>query len=179
MSIALRSDSGGTSGAIQINGVDKLTIDSTGKVTATSFAGDGSLLTGITTLPTQTGNSGKFLTTNGTSASWAPITASVSDYVTGTLAVNTTYNIAIPSTSEVLAIYWECMAANCGYAIGDYFPFSHLGNDGARYPSCTITPGNVQVVIGGNACQFITKGTPNSPTVATMSAWRIRVQVIN
>lgn len=153
MSITLRSDSGGTSGAIQINGVDKLTIDSTGKATATSFAGDGSLLTGIT--------------------------ASVSEYVTGTLAVNTTYNIAIPSTSKVLAIYWECMAANCGYAIGDYFPFSHLGNDGARYPSCTITPGNVRVVIGGNACMFLTKGTPNSQAIATMSAWRIRVQVIN
>ena len=177
MSIALRSDSGGTSGAIQINGVDKLTIDSAGKVTATSFAGDGSLLTGV--LPSQSGNGEKFLKTDGTSTSWAPITASVSEYVTGTLAVNTTYNIAIPSTSKVLAIYWECMAANCGYDIGDYFPFSHLGNDGARYPSCTITPGNVRVVIGGNACMFITKGTPSSQAVATMSAWRIRVQVIN
>lgn len=33
--------------------------------------GDGSSLTGIDALPTQTGNSGKFLTTDGTSSSWS------------------------------------------------------------------------------------------------------------
>lgn len=42
----------------------------TGTVAATAFTGDGSALTGVDSLPTQTGNSGKFLTTNGSAASW-------------------------------------------------------------------------------------------------------------
>lgn len=42
----------------------------TGTVTATSFSGDGSALTGIDSLPSQTGNNGLFLTTDGTDASW-------------------------------------------------------------------------------------------------------------
>jgi|DEB0MinimDraft_12_1074336.scaffolds.fasta_scaffold11280_3 hypothetical protein len=48
----------------------------TGTVTATAFSGDGSGLTGVDSLPSQTGNAGEFLTTDGTSASWAEISAS-------------------------------------------------------------------------------------------------------
>ena len=33
--------------------------------------GDGSALTGVDSLPSQSGNTGKFLTTNGSAASWA------------------------------------------------------------------------------------------------------------
>jgi hypothetical protein len=43
-------------------------IDVTGTVAATSYTGDGSQLTGI--LPDQTGHSGQFLQTNGTTADW-------------------------------------------------------------------------------------------------------------
>lgn len=39
-------------------------------ITAGAFVGDGSGLTGIDGLPSQTGNSGKYLTTDGTVASW-------------------------------------------------------------------------------------------------------------
>lgn len=84
MTISIKSNPDGVSGAIQVNGVDKVTINSSGQVAATSFSasgavvaasfsGDGSALTGITTLPTQTGNSGKYLTTNGTAASWGTL----------------------------------------------------------------------------------------------------------
>jgi hypothetical protein len=43
----------------------------TGTVAATAFSGDGSALTGVDSLPSQTGNAGEFLTTDGTDASWA------------------------------------------------------------------------------------------------------------
>ena len=39
MSIGLRADSGGTSGAVTINGSDKLVITSAGNITATTFTG--------------------------------------------------------------------------------------------------------------------------------------------
>jgi hypothetical protein len=56
----------------QING--KATLDAsptfTGTVTATAFSGDGSGLTGVDSLPSQTGNNGLFLTTDGSTASW-------------------------------------------------------------------------------------------------------------
>ena len=46
-----------------------------GTVTATSFTGDGSNLTGVDSLPSQSGYAGKFLTTNGTAPSWATLQA--------------------------------------------------------------------------------------------------------
>lgn len=45
----------------------------TGVFTAPHFAGDGASLTGI--IPTQTGNNGKFLTTNGSALSWGTVTS--------------------------------------------------------------------------------------------------------
>ena len=54
---------------------DKATLDGsptfTGTVTATACSGDGSGLTGVDSLPSQTGNNGLFLTTDGSTASWA------------------------------------------------------------------------------------------------------------
>ena len=45
----------------------------TGTVTATAFSGDGSGLTGVDSLPSQTGNAGTYLTTDGTDASLAAL----------------------------------------------------------------------------------------------------------
>jgi len=59
---------------------DKATLDGsptfTGTVTATAFSGDGSGLTGVDSLPSQTGNAGEFLTTDGTNPSWTPLSTS-------------------------------------------------------------------------------------------------------
>lgn len=49
---------------------DSIGINVTGAVYADSFYGDGSALTGIDALPSQTGNANKYLTTDGTDASW-------------------------------------------------------------------------------------------------------------
>lgn len=68
---------------------DKATLDGsptfTGTVTATAFSGDGSGLTGVDSLPSQTGNTGKFLTTDGSAASWDAV--DISSEITGTLPV--------------------------------------------------------------------------------------------
>ena len=69
---------------------DKATLDGsptfTGTVTATAFSGDGSGLTGVDSLPSQTGNNGLFLTTDGSTASWG---AAGSEIVTITRTSNT------------------------------------------------------------------------------------------
>jgi len=68
---------------------EKATLDGsptfTGTVTATAFSGDGSGLTGVDSLPSQSGQSGKFLTTDGSAASWDAV--DVSSEITGTLPV--------------------------------------------------------------------------------------------
>jgi len=68
---------------------EKATLDGsptfTGTVTATAFSGDGSGLTGVDSLPSQSGQSGKFLTTDGSAASWDAV--DVSSDITGTLPV--------------------------------------------------------------------------------------------
>ncbi len=48
-------------------------LDVSGTVNATAFTGDGSSLTGVDSLPDQTGNSGNYLTTDGSIASWATV----------------------------------------------------------------------------------------------------------
>jgi len=85
--------------------------------------GDGSNLTGIDALPTQSGNSGEFLTTNGTAASWATldtdantttkgmyenhsvistsysITANNNAMSAGPITVNSGITVTVPATS--------------------------------------------------------------------------------
>lgn len=53
----------------------------TGTVAATAFTGDGSALTGVDSLPSQTGNEEKYLTTNGTIASWGSVGGGAPDFL--------------------------------------------------------------------------------------------------
>jgi len=58
------------------NGGSNVVVDTDIGTTVLAPNGDGSSLTGIDALPTQTSQSGKFLTTNGSAASWGAVAAS-------------------------------------------------------------------------------------------------------
>ena len=112
----------------------KATLDAsptfTGTVTATAFSGDGSGLTGVDSLPSQTGNAGEFLTTDGTNASWTPLSTSpnIEAIASGTLSngdkvvinsdgtvsavfnTTVTQSIGSPSTFESAATLWVSSA---------------------------------------------------------------------
>lgn len=84
------------SGVIDSNGTATSTF--AGPVSATTFIGDGSGLTGIDSLPDQTGNSGKYLTTDGTDASWAVVPGGatlLSDLTDVVSSATTTGNVLI------------------------------------------------------------------------------------
>jgi hypothetical protein len=49
---------------------DQITVDASGNITATSYNGDGSNLSGIDALPSQATHAGKYLGTDGTDATW-------------------------------------------------------------------------------------------------------------
>ena len=87
----------------------------TGTVTATAFSGDGSALTGIDSLPSQTGNAGEFLTTDGTNPSWTPLSTSPSLEATasGSLANGDTVIINADGTVSVAGLA-EAYSPNVG-----------------------------------------------------------------
>ena len=86
----------------------------TGTVTATAFSGDGSGLTGVDSLPDQTGNAGSYLTTDGTDASWAALevgtatmTASGSITAGDPVALNSDGTVSRISTTTENASGWN------------------------------------------------------------------------
>lgn len=87
----------------------KATLDAsptfTGTVTATAFSGDGSGLTGVDSLPSQTGNAGEFLTTDGTNASWTPLSTSPSIEAIASGTLSNGDKVVINSDGTVSTVY--------------------------------------------------------------------------
>lgn len=67
-------------------------------INGNSLVGSGNII--IDSLPSQTGQSGKFLTTNGTTASWATVTAPAWGNITGTLSNQTDLQDALDEKVE-------------------------------------------------------------------------------
>lgn len=112
-----------TSGVININGTATSTFS--GPVSATAFYGDGSNLTGVDSLPDQTGNSGKFLTTDGTDSSWAAIpdgVTSLSQLDDVVSAATTTRNVLVANgtTGFVSRTLTEADISD----LGSYVPYT-------------------------------------------------------
>ena len=83
------------------------------------FVGDGSQLTGIDGLPSQTGNDGKYLTTDGTDASWATLDLSSKADLAG---ATFTGDVSLEDTSlflgDLLSYQVEVTGANQGQLNG-------------------------------------------------------------
>jgi len=74
-------------------------INVTGTVAATSYTGDGSALTGIDALPSQSGESGNYLTTDGSTASWAALDTDANSTTKGLYEMSNTISANYSITS--------------------------------------------------------------------------------
>lgn len=113
-------------------------LDGTAKLPAV----DGSNLTGIVpTYPTQTGNAGKFLSTNGTSASWQfPIFLGTPVASTSGTSIDFT---GIPSTARKITVEFNGFSTN-----GSSIPIIRLGTSGGiETSSYTGAASNITTVV--------------------------------
>lgn len=122
------SGGGGTAGVSSINGqTGGLTFTGAGvSVSGTTFTFSG----GGSSLPTQTGNTGKYLTTDGTTASWATVTA-------GTVLPSQTSNSGKYLTTDGTTLSWATVSGG-GVSLPTYVSGKYLTNDGTNLSWATI-----------------------------------------
>jgi hypothetical protein len=148
-----------------------------GRVVITCWGG-GNTTTGGTTLPTQSGNNGKFLTTDGTTLSWGTPSGGGSSFTGGTglssfqvqYYINAgSYTWTVPAGVTLLRVQIQSGV----YANGSYLVYSSAAG------FVTVTPGDsiaVTVGAGGATSSFGTylsaagSGTSSTPGAATGSA---------
>lgn len=138
-------------------------LDGTGKLPAV----DGSQLTGLSAaLPTQTGNSGKFLTTNGTSASWGALT---SGGVVGQQVFTASGTFTIPTgiTTVKMTVVGGGNSGQGGGVGGSWGG----GSGGCAIKVLTgLTPGNTLSVTVGNNTGGTSSVSSGTQTISTVSA---------
>jgi len=106
-------------------------------------------VTSTDVLPTQTGNSGKYLTTNGTSASWATVAGGGGDFVFTVVSKTTAYT---PNDGEFVV---------CNSTGGGFTVTLPAASNGARIRVGLLSGTNavlVQSVVGATSVSFNTVG---------------------
>jgi hypothetical protein len=91
-----------STGIAVTGGITADSMTATGSITADSFYGDGSALTGIDALPSQTGEGGKYLTTDGATASWDSVQSGAILDVFWTNAQSLTASYTIPADRSAI-----------------------------------------------------------------------------
>lgn len=132
------------------NGTEQLVkTDASGKLPVL----DGSNLTNIDTLPTQTGNTGKFLTTNGTVASWSNVSTGINHVTkTGSYTAVTGDYIYTDSSLNIFSITLPATPAeNDIVIIHDYNNSSVTNNVIVDRNGETIQGGNTNFIIDENS----------------------------
>jgi len=156
-------------------------VDIVGTVRATSFEGDGSSLTGVDSLPTQTSQSGKFLTTDGSAASWgeagggATTLAELTDSTTSTTDPLVESNLTvghfwINSTSGEAYVCTDATTdanvwTNIGEGVDNIAPISSISAtggaestyslEGVSYKVHTFTSSGVLTVINAGLVDYL------------------------
>jgi hypothetical protein len=148
----------------------------TGTVTATSFSGDGSGLTGVDSLPSQTGNSGLFLTTDGTDASWgeagggawtllSTVTASAASTADVETTFDSTYDTYVIVASGV-TVSTSTVAFRCRLKLGGAYNTSSL----YHYHVTDTDPGSAaySAIVGAAQSSILMAQSPNNGTTASI-----------
>lgn len=139
-----------------LNGVDSLPSQTgnNGKYLTTN--GSSASWSIVDALPSQSGNSGKYLTTNGTSASWSTIASGANSVTVGTtttLSSGSSATVTNSGTSTDLILDFG-------------IPQGVQGNQGVAGPANTLTIGTV--TNGGSASATITGTSPNQTLNLTL-----------
>jgi hypothetical protein len=170
MSIGLRADSGGTSGAVTINGADKLVITNSGNITATTFTG---ALVGNASTAT------KFQSTTGTAPVYgvrAWVQFSGLRNISGTVdAANTNRLIrGSGNISNVLRTGSGLYTINFSIAMSDS-AYCCLANGQSTVGVSTFI---VQPIVGGNAVTSVQIASVNNNDASTADIDNITVAII-
>ena len=107
----------------------------------------GATVSADTILPTQTGNSGKFLTTNGSAVNWGTTTAGTVTGVSGTAPISVTNG----TTTPAVALTGTVPVANGGTGAATLTGYVKGSGTSALTAAATIPGADVAGNIGGNA----------------------------
>jgi len=138
----------GSLDVLAVGGLETTDLTATGDVDFT-----GATITGIDALPDQTGNNGKYLTTDGTDASWATINA--------TPAFNDLTDVTITSAATNDVIYYDGLGWVNKYVAS--IPVATNSQTGTTY---TLVLGDAGKIVEINNASAITLTIPTNASVA-------------
>ena len=133
-----------------------------GTISASTIAFEG-------TLPSQTGNAGEFLTTDGTDASWASIVSGINAADVFTSSGNWTCPAGV---TKVLVSVVGGGGGGRGYDVSPGSSGGYGGRGGHGFGVLTVTPGTVYTVTIGSAGNgTVSAGTPDNGTAGGTSTF--------